>query len=77
MAKASLEEMATAVQDEADRYWVTGSFYRKHFPDLPPDERIDRKLFVLERAAELLRLMGTFEDQSRMFIVGLKKEHAA
>ena len=73
--KATLEEMATACQDEAENLFVALRMSEKQFPDLPPNTTIYRRIFVFESAANLLRIMGTFPDQSRPFVGKLIEEH--
>lgn len=73
--KATLEEMADACQDEADRITLSLEEHTRRYPHHPPDNAGYRKAHVLNSAALIFRVMGTFEDRSRKFITDLMAEH--
>ncbi|MDR3473360.1 MAG: hypothetical protein P4M09_17000 [Devosia sp.] len=67
--------MAEACQDEADRTrWTLNSHYQRN-PDSPPWPKAEREIQVWEAAAQLLRVLGTYPDESRTFVAGLLKRH--
>lgn len=74
--KATLEEMAEACQDEADSArWKLKNYYAQN-PNSPPWPSLERDVLVWNSAAQILRTMGTYEDESRRFVAGLLKRHA-
>ena len=74
--KATLEEMADIVQDCADREFASIKFHEGLHPNMPPDQKAYRNILALESAAHVLRAMGTYPDDSRVFVAGLLKRHA-
>lgn len=75
--KATLQEMAEAIDDEAIGTFASVKASEQFNPGWPPNKTLYRKVFVLERAAELLRILGTYEDDSRKFVAGLLARHAS
>ena len=73
--KATLVEMAEAIQEEAEHLHGILRHHQKEFPDQPADPLRSRKKLVLDSAAHVLRIMATYEDQSRRFVAGLIEEH--
>lgn len=77
MKKPTLEEMADACQLEADRVHGFLKHYEEYFPTMRPDQVRYRQMEVWESAAQLLRILGTYSDDSRVFVAGLLKRHQA
>ena len=73
MPKATLEQMADACQDCADREAASIKFHEGLHPTMPPDQKAYRTILELESAAHVLRAMGTYPDESRKFVAGLLK----
>lgn len=73
--KATLEEMATACDRHADRTITSLHAAEQFHPQYPRDEPAHREASVLQSAAELLRILGTYEDESRKFVGGLIERH--
>lgn len=73
--RATLEEMAEACREQADRISSSLKIHADLYPDHKPDMKAHRDVFVLESAAHVFRAMATYEDKSRKFVIDLLKEH--
>lgn len=76
MAKATLAEMAAAVQALADMEGSSLRQYTSLSPEVGVQAQRESALALLEPAAHVLRILGTYPDESRAFVVGLLKRHA-
>lgn len=75
MPKATLEEMAQACQGAADGEYASIKRYERMFPERPPLTANYAKYQAFEAAAQLIRVLGTYEDDSRKFVSGLVTRH--
>jgi hypothetical protein len=75
--KPTLEEMAEACDDEASRLRGMLKHIYEFYPDAPPRPEREHEIAVFDAAAHLMRVLGTYEDESRKFIAGLIKRHRA
>jgi len=75
MAKPTLEDMAEACEDQASYQRGILKHYYEFYPDAPPQPGREHDVAALEAAAQLMRVMGTYPDESRKFVAGLLRKH--
>lgn len=74
--RASLVEMAELLTEIADHEQGLLSHHYEHYSAMGPDHARERRVFILNAAATVLRILATFEDKARKFVAGLLAEHA-
>jgi hypothetical protein len=76
--RTTLAEMVEVLDDEASDWKARLERYAEQHPDepLPPTHHWMKKARAFKGAADVLRIMGSYEDKSRAFVAQLIKDYS-